>query len=508
MQSRDRVEALEGWNIDDRSGPALARIVPVRSDPLEPFLLGRSVRQADDPDLDGEAADVVVARYQLQDIPDYRAAIRRWFGAVAIGGHLVIVVPHAFLHGRQLALPSPWRRGQRRLYSPASLSGEVEEALTPNSYRVRWLGDLDGGYDYQLPPEVEPVGNADVAIVLERIAPPDWSVEREREPVSFERPPEPFAFEPVRTRVEVSRPVAPRRILILKLDHLGDFINAVPALERARAVFAGAEITLVVGAWNEAMARDLRVADRVIAFNAFPRNSSEEEPNVDATVGLFRSLVPEVYDLAIDLRADVDTRAILRAVSAPLKAGIGTRSRFPFLDIALPLDATRNEAERASELRITADRFTSQGSAKRGHFAIRSTDASVERDCAIVWGPFVGLNPGEYIFDFYLDLEGERGGLIKLDVALDHGRSVAERVVSRPQPYQLAFRVERPNTPFEARIWTVPNFPSIGFSFHGGLLIRKGPGDVLHQSEYQLLLIELVRIRLQETGLLFDAARP
>jgi hypothetical protein len=474
--------------------------------PLEPFLTGREVHRIPAPTI--RDADTVFAERRLQDVVDYRATLRDWFGRLRVGGHLVVTVPHAFLHERLLALPSPWSAHTRRLYTPASLSAEVEEALAPNNYRVRFLGDLDRGYDYHLPHHAVPAGECDVAIVLERIEPPEWDPAHPVPVVSGVTPPLPapdFAFVPERTRMEVDRTVAVRRLLVMKLDHLGDLIMGTPALERLREVFPDSAIDLMVGSWNAAMARDLGVADRVIAFDAFPRNSSEEEPNVMATLGHFRETVTDEYDLAIDLRADGDTRPLLRAVRAPIKAGLGTRAQFPFLDIALPLNDTRNEAARARDDRIGHAGFTIQGSGRRGHFALSSDKNSVERDCAIIWGPYLELDPGEYIFDFYLDLEEQRGdGLLRLDIAVEGGRRVAEKFISGPGVYQLPFRIERPRTAFEARISTVDGHPSISFSFYGGHLVKRGPGNVLHQSEYGLLLVELVRIRVQHLGIMSE----
>ena len=79
-------------------------------------------------------------------------------------------------------------------------------------------------------------------------------------------------------------------------------------------------------------------------------------------------------------------------------------------------------------------------------------------------------------------------------------------VISGPGSYQLHFRVDKPQTPFEARIATVEGSPSITFGFHGGRLVRKGPGNVLHQTEYAALLVELVRLRIDEVGILTDIA--
>ncbi len=479
--------------------------------PLKQFFAGRQVHQIENDRLaDGSEhasdAEAILSYRQLQDVADYRQALQTWFGRLALGSHLMVIVPHAFLYERRLALPSPWRPQQRRLYTPASLMAEIEEALIPNTYRIRWLGDMDRQYDYGQDAAFEPQGDSDIALVLERIVPPAWSLEHQVNP----RAASPldaldFAFEPERTRIEMDGKPLVRRVLILKLDHLGDLIMGLPALERVRHYFADATIDLVVGSWNVAMAQDLGLADRVLAFDAFPRNSSEEEPNVPATLGRFQALVTDDYDLAIDLRTDVDTRVLLQAVKAPLKAGIGTRARFPFLNIALPLDSTRNEAERVRDERIGPHSFSLQGSGRRSHFALYSDRRTVERDCAIVWGPYLELDPGDYIFDFYIDLEDERGdGLLRLDVALDRGKTVSEMIVSGPANFHLPFRVDKPKTVFEARINTIEGHAGISFGFHGGRLIKKGPGNVLHQTEYACLLVELVKLRVRDFGTLVD----
>lgn len=483
--------------------------------PLNPFVDGRRVHWIDgisDPDATIDLADVAISYRNLEDIPDYRSALQTWFSHLPVGGHLIIIVPHAFLYERQLGLPSPWRPRQRRLYTPAALLTEVEEALVPNSYRVRWLGDLDNGYDYQSDPESEPSGGSDIALVLERIVSPDWSLSRSVAPGTstadrITLAHADFAFEPERTRVETDAKPVIRRILILKLDHLGDLIMGLPALKRLRHYFADAHIDLVVGSWNVAMARDLELADRVLAFDAFPRNSSEEEPNVSATLGFFRSQITNEYDLAIDLRTDTDTRQLLHAAKARLKAGVGTRAQFPFLDIALPLDSTRNEAERVRDDRLSPHSFFIQDAGRRTHFALYSDKKTVERAYAIIWGPYLELDPGDYIFDFYIDLEERRGdGLLRLDIALEHGKTVSEMIVSGPTNFHLPFRIDKPKTPFEARIATVEGHPSINFGFHGGRLIKKGPGNVLHQSEYTCLLAELIKLRVQDLGVAHDVS--
>ena len=456
---------------------------------------------------------VVLSAYQIQDIADYRGALQAWFARVALGGVLVVIAPHAFLYERQNALPSRWNPGQKRLYTPASLMGEVEEALVPNTYRVRYLGDQDTGYDYSAPAALRPAGRHEVAVVLEKIVPPSWGLSGlpsgrvARAPAGA---PE-NVFEPARTRVERDATVPATRILLLKLDHLGDFIMGVPALERARAAFPDAEITLVVGSWNLAMATALGLFDRVLTFDAFPRNSSEERADVRGVVSEFHHCFGggEGYDLAIDLRSDGDTRVLLEVANARLRAALGARTNYPFLDIFLPVDHTRADIERAWEEEIGAYRFSEHG-CWRNHFEIFAKPVEPgSRDYAMIWGPYRRLPSGRYRFEPFSEVRLEEPGILHCDVALDT-RRVAEQVCSGEHLPALDFVVvTEAEADFEYRVFTVPGEPTPSFRFYGGRLIRQGSGGVLHQSEYLSLLVELVAMRVQQYGVLQDhRARP
>lgn len=53
------------------------------------------------------------------------------------------------------------------------------------------------------------------------------------------------------------------------------------------------------------------------------------------------------------------------------------------------------------------------------------------------------------------------------------------------------------------RISTIDDHPSISFGFHGGL-IKRGPGNVLHQTEYTCLSAEMVKLRVRDFGMVPD----
>jgi len=441
---------------------------------------------------------LLFAPWLLQDIDDYRAALRHWFDCLQVGGLLIVTVPHAFLYERQDAAPSLRRPQQRRLFTPRALAEEIEEALAPNSYRLRWLGDLDQGYDYGAP---NPTGRSDVAAVIERITEPDWTLEPQLSAV-----PSPHdLFEPDRTGIERPHRIDVARILALKLDHLGDFILGIAALERLRVAFPESEITLVVASWNEGLARSLGVADHILVFDAYPRNSSEEPVNVPGKTALFEALVTDNYDLAVDLRTDPETRFLLRHVQARTKAGLGTRTHFPFLDIFLPLEPNLGHYDTAWTETLGPDRFSAQPQLGRSRFSIQGDgDTARPEDSALVWGPYLSLPPGDYVYEPFLEVRPT--GLVACDVALDTHR-VAYSVFPVPGATQLHFTNQRDGAQAEFRLWGVENESVADFRFYGGRISKRGASNALHQSEYLLLLVELVALRAARTGLLAEAPR-
>ena len=55
----------------------------------------------------------------------------------------------------------------------------------------------------------------------------------------------------------------PRRILLLRLERIGDLLMSAAAIESVRAHAPDAAIDLVVGSWNRSIAGRLRGIDRV-----------------------------------------------------------------------------------------------------------------------------------------------------------------------------------------------------------------------------------------------------
>jgi ADP-heptose:LPS heptosyltransferase/GT2 family glycosyltransferase len=130
------------------------------------------------------------------------------------------------------------------------------------------------------------------------------------------------------------------RILIVKLDHIGDCITALPAVRRLRRLFPQARITVLAGRATLSIWHAEPNVDDTIEFNFFNARSglgaikvSEQEL---AALGL--SLRARRFDLAIDLRKQPETRPLLQRSGARILAGFDHQGRFPWLDVALEWD--------------------------------------------------------------------------------------------------------------------------------------------------------------------------
>jgi heptosyltransferase-2 len=120
-------------------------------------------------------------------------------------------------------------------------------------------------------------------------------------------------------------------LLLVKLDHIGDFLLAAPAFALLRRSFPNARITLLCGPWNVALAERSGWFDTVVPLYFFAPRAEEVRPAMDPAVVTRLG----VFDLAIDLRVDEDTRPVLMQARARLKAGYQARGAAG-LAVALP----------------------------------------------------------------------------------------------------------------------------------------------------------------------------
>jgi hypothetical protein len=450
--------------------------------------------------------DAVFASNVLAFIVDYRAAIATWFGALGIGGYLVISVPHQFLFERKLSPPSRWVTGHRRFYTASLLLAEIEEALDPLSYRLRALEEDDQDFDYATPPDRPANGSSEIIAVIERIARPAYGDEvldersRDRATGRFLRVPGQSVREPV-VAIETT-PGPPQRILVVKVDHRGDFIMGRPAMELLRREFPSSRLTLACGPWNRAEAEQLGLFDEVIGFSFFPEVASQvnHASTEEERVALFaREMAGRSYDLAIDLRVDQDTRLLLTAVETDHRAGFGTAERFPFLDIALPF-INPTLSGRAEQRLLTPDRFTALVGRNDG-FAIVSPELRKGHSPGdrLIYGPYAEFDPGNWSLEIIIEAL-ERDFDVEYDVCWDVGSNVIGQgvlPVRRAGHPHVLLHVDELLKGVEIRISVGASGEVLPFRFLGCRVAKRGTFPALHQQEMLVLLASLVAHRMR-----------
>lgn len=139
------------------------------------------------------------------------------------------------------------------------------------------------------------------------------------------------------------RPEDIQRILVVKLDHIGDFVSALPAIRRLKQAFPHASITVLAGRASQAFLAYEPAIDELIPFDFFHARSQlgERELTKADYLALQEQLKPYRFDLAIDLRKHLSTRDVLKYTGARFLAGFDYMGQFPFLDIALEWDGDK-----------------------------------------------------------------------------------------------------------------------------------------------------------------------
>jgi hypothetical protein len=454
-----------------------------------------------------DGLSLLLVHNALQFLIETRQFLGACFAKLAIGGLMVVTTPHQFLYERKLRLPSRRNPLHRRFYTPNTLLADIEEAIDPCECRVRFLADNDAGYDYRAALGGEPDGAQDIVVALEKIARPPWRPELDRDELWATTSNQPTRFLEIdKGNPTLIRSVVPDRrgvdrILVMKLDHRGDFLMANGAFKILRKAFPAAEITLVCGSWNVGEAKKLRLFDKVTALDFFPEDDSarQQTPPRDVLIQEFlKEMGAATFDLAVDLRLIDDTREVLRAVKARNYAGFDRYDFFPWLTIRLNAPGA-TEDDRAERRLITANHFSSSVCKHLGYEIRADAPYLCEHWQSMIWGPYHALNPGHYQFECLIEPLGDDFE-IPFDVMTESGKKTLHAgmlSVSRERRPALLLNVDTRLESFEFRVIGNPGFEVKPFRFFGLRYVRPGVIRGVHQSEAMALLAHLIQLRLE-----------
>jgi lipopolysaccharide heptosyltransferase II len=151
------------------------------------------------------------------------------------------------------------------------------------------------------------------------------------------------------------RPETFRRILLLRLERIGDLLMTLPALQDVRRLAPQAELDLVAGSWNAAIARAIPTVSRIQSLDAAWLAREGGGLGLPALIKSARGWRRRGYDLAINFEPDVRSNLLLAMSGAQWTAGYRSGGGGALLDIALDYDPAAHTSDNAR--RLVAEAF-------------------------------------------------------------------------------------------------------------------------------------------------------
>jgi ADP-heptose:LPS heptosyltransferase/GT2 family glycosyltransferase len=264
-----------------------------------------------------------------------------------------------------------------------------------------------------------------------------------------------------------------RRILVVKLDHIGDCVTALPAVRRLKRHFPQATLTVLSGPGSKAIWSLEPAVGECIEFSFFHTRSGSGLVDRDANdwQRLRQQLQPRGFDLAIDLRKHGESRTVLQHTGARYLAGFDSKGKFPWLDIAIEWaeDIALNPKRQhvADDLINLIDAVAAAGDADRNTLAqpppatlSQKTNISAATMRKIFHKRVICVHPGvgnelrqwpeshfSQLIDRLVESEGVHVILIGSPDEAELGQRIWQRVTDRKSVWPLVGRVALEDLP-------------------------------------------------------------
>lgn len=192
------------------------------------------------------------------------------------------------------------------------------------------------------------------------------------------------------------------RILVVRLDHIGDVLLSTPAIAELRRSFPDAFITVLVGPWAAEVLRGNSCIDDLQVFRApwFDRGENGERM-VPALYREAMRLRIHAFDIGVDLRGDIRNLALLALARIPFRVGYADQGGGFLLNQVVPRRKYQQEVYRSLDV-VHAMTSETEGRAADfmpPRFDLDSSAHVVARDYLSPFanrgkGPLVAIHPG------------------------------------------------------------------------------------------------------------------
>jgi len=207
-----------------------------------------------------------------------------------------------------------------------------------------------------------------------------------------------LVLDPLRLwRVSITDAAAPRRVLLLRLERIGDLLMVLDAIAQARAAWPDAEIDLAIGSWNQPLASLIPGVNRVIVADVPWLAREGTGLSWPALVREARGWRAHGYDLAVNFEPDVRTNFLAWLSGAKERAGYWTGGGGALLTAADAYDPASHVSVNAARLieRVAGPSRTSSPATRHGRSRLTVPADALARADAMLGaapGPWIGVH--------------------------------------------------------------------------------------------------------------------
>jgi ADP-heptose:LPS heptosyltransferase len=142
----------------------------------------------------------------------------------------------------------------------------------------------------------------------------------------------------------------PRRVLLLRLERIGDLLMSLEAIADVVSSLPAAAIDLVVGSWNEEVAKAIPGLHRIETLDAAWLARDGSGLGMVSLLSRAPAWRGRSYDLALNFEPDVRSNLLAAASGAGRTAGFSSGGGGPLLDIALTYDPRSHTTDNGRRL--------------------------------------------------------------------------------------------------------------------------------------------------------------
>jgi ADP-heptose:LPS heptosyltransferase len=146
------------------------------------------------------------------------------------------------------------------------------------------------------------------------------------------------------------RTAAPKRILLLRLERIGDLLMTLAPIAAVRRLAPEARIDLVVGSWNAPLAGLLSTVDHVETLDAGWLARDQEKRSTRELFAKALSWRARKYDLGINFEGDIRGNLLLGISGAPRRVGFSMAGGGPVLTDCVDYDPRQHVTVNAFRL--------------------------------------------------------------------------------------------------------------------------------------------------------------